>query len=496
MAASPSSAMADRQVLILAFDALRPDMVTPELMPNLTRFAAAGVRFAANRATYPTETRVNQTALITGATPTRHGIVGNQFLDLAASPDRLFNTGDETQLAAGDRRLDGRLVDVPVLSEILADAGHELAVVSAGTPGGCRILNHKAEAQGAFRLALMRPDASVPADRIAAAIEAAGPIPKHRIPSLEWLTYTTDIYLKYLVPTGAPAVTILWYCEPDNSYHYKGIGSAENLAAIRAVDTELGRILKWREQAGLEEKLGIVTMSDHGQIAVTSESLDVAGRMRAAGFDVGAEVSEDADAVLTLSSAGGLYVRQSDPALIARMTAWLQTQDWCGLLFTRDGAGGTLPHGLIGLAHRRAPDIAMILASDDVGNDHGFEGTSLQNSRYPVGGGLHGGLHRVELHNWLAVGGGGFRQSRVIEHPSGTIDILPTVLHLLGIPIAESIEGRVLAEALKDPGGHDPRPRVVTETHDSVGADGYCAHLTRHLIGGASYLGRGWVTRG
>ena len=36
----------DRRVLIVAFDALRPDMVTAELMPTLTAFAAAGVRFA------------------------------------------------------------------------------------------------------------------------------------------------------------------------------------------------------------------------------------------------------------------------------------------------------------------------------------------------------------------------------------------------------------------------------------------------------------------
>ena len=35
----------DRRVLIVAFDALRPDMVTPELMPNLTAFATAGRPF-------------------------------------------------------------------------------------------------------------------------------------------------------------------------------------------------------------------------------------------------------------------------------------------------------------------------------------------------------------------------------------------------------------------------------------------------------------------
>ena len=91
-----------RRVLILAFDALRPDMVTPALMPNLCAFADSGVFFPHSRATFPTETRVNQTALVTGCYPQRHGIVGNRFLDSVASPGRLFNTGDETELCEGD----------------------------------------------------------------------------------------------------------------------------------------------------------------------------------------------------------------------------------------------------------------------------------------------------------------------------------------------------------------------------------------------------------
>jgi arylsulfatase A-like enzyme len=484
--------MADRRILILAFDALRPDMVTPELMPNLTRFAASGVRFSNNRSTYPTETRVNQTALVTGASPARHGIVGNRFLDLEASPDRLFNTGDETELSAADKRLGGRLVDTPVMSEILAAAGLDLAVVSAGTPGGCRILNHKAEGQGAFRLALKRPDASVPADSVAAAIDRVGPIPEHRIPSIEWLTYTTDIYLKFIEPEQAPAVTILWYCEPDNSYHYKGIGTPDNLAAIRAVDAEFGRILAWREAEGLEDILQIVTLSDHGQVSVSSESLDVAGRLREAGFTVGDAVNGDQDAILSLSSAGGLYVRESDPQLIARMVQWLQKQSWCGPVFTRDGLGA-LSHEHVGIAHRRAPDIGFVVLSDDAANEVGLVGTSLQDSAYPVGGGLHGGLHHKELHNWLALGGSAFARGDVVARPSGIIDILPTVLSVLGVDIPETVEGRVLVEAFAGNVGSAPDPKV--ETYACEGVDGYRAHLTVSRVGTTRYLDRAWVTR-
>ena len=155
--------MAKKRVLIVAFDALRPDMVSPSLKPNLYQYAAKGAYFPEARSTFPTETRVNQTALITGCYPERHGIVGNRFQDNKASPGRLFNTGDETQLAAGDKRLGGKLLDVPSLGEILRQNDLNYAVISAGTPGGTRILHHKAESIGGFRLSLVRPDATQPA---------------------------------------------------------------------------------------------------------------------------------------------------------------------------------------------------------------------------------------------------------------------------------------------------------------------------------------------
>jgi hypothetical protein len=358
---------ADRRVLILAFDALRPDMVTPAVMPNLCAFADAGFRFPHSRSTFPTETRVNQSALVTGCYPQRHGIVGNKFLDPVAAPGKLFNTGDETQLADGDRRLGGKLVDVPVMGEILDKAGKSLAVVSAGTPGGCRMLSHKAEELGLFRLALHRPDASVPAACIAEVQQRLGPIPPHAIPSLDWLTYTTDVYLDYIEPVLCPDVTVLWYCEPDNSYHYEGIGTAPNLRALRHLDAELGRILDWRDRGGPGGALQIITLSDHGQITVAAESIDIAGQMRAAGFTVGETVSDGADAALALSSAGGIYVRDSDPALIRRLVAWLQHQSWCGPVSTRDG-DGALRHDQLLIDHRRAPDIGLVLASDNRAN--------------------------------------------------------------------------------------------------------------------------------
>ncbi|MFQ5759889.1 MAG: alkaline phosphatase family protein [Acidiferrobacterales bacterium] len=481
-----------RRVLIVSFDGLRPDMMTPELMPNLTAFATEGVRCTHSRATFPTETRVNQAALVTGCYPTRHGIVGNKFLEPTASPGKLFNTGDDTQLADGHRKLKGKLVDVPVLGGILAEQGMRLAVLSAGTPGGTRMLHHKAETLGDFRLALHRPDASVPAECVAEVLDRIGPIPEHEIPTLSWLTYATDAYLEYIEPKLQPDVCILWFCEPDNSYHFRGLGTDANLVAIRHADTQFGRILAWREQSDIADRLQITTMSDHGQLTVVGAAVDIAGALTQAGFTVGETVTDGADVALALASAGGIYVRGSEPDLIRAIVGWLQNQPWCGPVFTRDGID-TLTHAHVGIDHRRAPDIGLVLRSDDAVNAHGVPGSCQHDSKtYPIGGGLHGGLHPLELSNWFAAAGDAFRVGYESSLPMGIIDILPTVLTVLGVTIPDSVQGRVLRETLVEHA--DPLlPEVFQNTFTAKYQNNHRAHLSISYVGSAYYLERGWV---
>ncbi|HIF68983.1 MAG TPA: hypothetical protein EYQ29_06655 [Candidatus Lambdaproteobacteria bacterium] len=481
------------RVLVVCFDALRPDMATPELMPNLTSFAQRGVRCAHQRSVFPTETRVNQASLVTGCHPERHGIVGNKFLDPVASPGRLFNTGDETQLVEGDRRLGGKLVDVPVLGELLAKQGMTLATLSSGTPGGARMLNHKAESLGGFRFALHRPDASVPKAQIEAVIKQLGPIPDPTIPSLDWLTYATNTYLQHIEPEWMPEVCILWFCEPDNSYHYCGLGSEQNLSALRHADAQFGRILQWRESSAVGEHLQIITMSDHGQLTIADEAVGLAAGLQTAGFTVGETVGDGVDAALVLDSAGGIYVRDSDPDLIKSIVQWLQQQSWCGPVFTRGGTD-SLTHAQVKLDHSRAPDIGLALRSDDAPNEHGIPGTCRHDSTsYPAGGGLHGGLHPYELSSWLAASGNAFRSQHFSETPTGIIDLLPTILQILGIEIPKHVQGRVLYEVLQDNTGHST-PEVTQTTFSTEGVSGYSAQLSLSCVGSACYLERGWVS--
>ena len=81
----------DTRILIVLFDALKPEFVTPALMPNLHAFASGGVCYRNSRSVFPTETRVNQTALVTGCLPRQTGIVANGFMAADIMQDQVLH---------------------------------------------------------------------------------------------------------------------------------------------------------------------------------------------------------------------------------------------------------------------------------------------------------------------------------------------------------------------------------------------------------------------
>ena len=478
-----------KRFLIVVLDALRPEFVTPELMPNLHAFAQAGVRFANSRSTFPTETRVNQSAVTTGCYPARHGVVANRFPLAEAAPGSVLDSGDDVAFEAALKRLSGDLLGVPTLGEILAASGKRFATVSAGTSGGGRLINITAERTGAFRLALRRTEAAVPAGVFEAIAERLGPLPEYGVPALLWNSYAVDCYLDYVEPELHPDVMLLWLSEPDESFHYCGIGSPEALGAIRHMDAEFGRILT-RQGAEIDAgSLQVIAMSDHGQISLAGGKLDLVTRLNQAGFSAGDSPEGDPDCVVVVHNGGGVWVRGRDPGLIRRLVLWLREQDWCGPIFTRGGVEGTLRHREIMLDHPRAADIVLVLSHDDGMNEWGRAGRSADNAPYPPGGGCHGGLSRHELENFIAMAGSAFRSGAVIEAPAGNIDILPTVLSVLGIGFDHRIDGRALIEALSGQ-GEGPENGARELLLSSTNAAGRRTHLSVTEYCGARYLNR------
>ncbi|MFY0612112.1 MAG: alkaline phosphatase family protein [Hyphomicrobiaceae bacterium] len=472
-----------KRVLVVVFDALKPQFVTPDLMPELSAFAARGVRCANSHSTFFTETRVNQSAVTSGCMAYQHGLVANRFVAPDVSPDSPLNTGDDTQLEPAFERANGRLIGVPTLGEILSKGGKSYASLSAGTQGGGRLINHSAAADGTFRYTMRRPEASCPPGVEKKIEDRFGPLPKCELPATEWITRAVDVYLDYIEPEVHPDVMLLWLCEPDESFHYLGIGSEGALTTIRHVDHEFGRILERHREEIDRGDLHVIAMSDHGQITLAGERLDMTARLCAAGFTAGTVFDGETECIFAGSNAGGIWLRDDDPALRQRLVTWLHGETWCGPVFTRDGTTGTLLLSDIFLDHPRAPDIALVMQADG--------DTTAHDSSYPAGGGSHGGTSRHELHNFLALGGTAFKSGLVNDAPCGNIDITPTVLSLLGLPLADHFDGRVIDEALAD--GPDPAAlNASTTTKTSTNTNGPKTHLTISQIGHARYIDQAW----
>ncbi|MCB1511089.1 MAG: alkaline phosphatase family protein [Hyphomicrobiaceae bacterium] len=484
--------MPDTRVLIVVFDALRPEFLTQDLMPNLYAFANRGVWYRNSHSTFFTETRVNQSVVVTGCMPQRHGIVANKFYVPALSADGVLNTGDDVALEEAFHRADGRLLDMPTLGERLARHGLKFASLSAGTPGGGRLINHSAKTNGTWRFAMRRPEAAEPTNAHARIVERIGALPQYSLPAKAWITWAVNAYLEVVEPEAKPHAMLLWLCEPDETFHYHGIGSPQSLEAIRHVDGEFGRILAHHADAIAAGRLQVIAMSDHGQISLVGEALDLAAQLERAGFRASRKPGPDVDLVVVPGSAAGIWNIGGDADLTERCANWLREQTWAGPMFTRSGMPGTLRHADVCLEHPRAPDIAMVFRSDDNHNAHRRQGETVHDAPYPVGGGCHGGLSRYELHNVLTLGGTKLKDRTVLDVPAGNVDITPTVLTLLGLPVPAEFDGRPLREAMHggpDPASIDWRDDILGSSNTS----GPRTYLSVSDLGHTRYLNRGWV---
>jgi predicted AlkP superfamily pyrophosphatase or phosphodiesterase len=480
--------------LVVAFDGLRPDMVEPALMPNLHRFRSAAVTFANHRAAFPSDTRANVASLVSGAYPGRHGVLGNAYYDRAAHPDAVFNTMDADLIEQVDRARGGRLFEVESLGDMLGRSGRTMAVIGAASRGTTRLIHHTVRRYPQHLcLACHYEDASCPEAALAEIVARFGPLPPAAKPDIAALDYATDVFLQHVWPTRRPDLTVIWFNEPDTSYHWFGVRSPEALAAIAAADAQFGRILEWWERVGLGEGVQLMTMSDHGHIS-TMGRIDVGAALAAADFRVGANFAGDAELVVVPASSGQIYVRDDDPGLTAAVVDFLMAQNWCGNLFTpgrnavHGRVPGTLARALVFADHERSPAIAYTLRVDDEPDRYGLRGRCYFDSGSAFAS-MHGGLHPKELESLAMIGGTLFKQGEIVTGCTGVVDLAPTIMAALGLPRGVGIQGRVLNAALRAGGGDAEETSETLE----AGSGAYAQTLERTRVGTTAYIEGGWT---
>lgn len=492
--------MHDMQFLVVGLDGLRADMVTPELTPNLLRLAQHGVFFRQHHAVFPTATRVNVASLVTGAHSGTHGIVNNSMFAPGVAPTQPLDLGQYDQVEAADAYYREALLHTPSLGEILAAHGETMIAVSSGTTGSNRLMHHKVKTLGGISFSTHGLAACHPAGEARVILERFGPVPPAATPDTARLAYVTEVCLDYLLPAHQPRMTILWFSDPDKTSHHCGIGSPESLAAIQGADAQVGRIMDWLQQPPQRDRVNLLVLSDHGHVTIRQQ-ISVRDALSATGIPAGHGHYGSGDVAVVPWCTGAIHVRHHQPQLIHSIVTWLQEQPWCGPLFTRgknDVEGvvpGTLARALVLNDHPRTGDIVYVMRADEELDEHGIVGGCYDDSRLPLGGGTHGGLSRHELRNVCLACGPAFHEGHESTLPSGTVDLMPTMLHLLGYPLPPGVDGRVLHEALVQSAA-PPDLAYATRTYSAdvqTAAGLYGQQLTVASVGGTAYLERGWV---
>jgi arylsulfatase A-like enzyme len=172
---------------------------------------------------------------------------------------------------------------------------------------------------------------------------------------------------------------------------------------------------------------------------------------------------DGSDARLMVASNGGsdlIYVPSKDPAIVKATLATLADFDYIGGLFVDDAycpspndCPGALPLSSIGLkgaTHLPTPAIVVTFKNFNLHPGDLQTGIQVSDTTLQEGQGMHGGFGRDQTWNNMAAIGPDFKKGFVDPDPTGNIDIVPTVAHILGLtlPSHGNLTGRVMTEAL------------------------------------------------
>jgi arylsulfatase A-like enzyme len=470
--------------LVIVVDGLRPDYVTPEVMPRLYRLGQRGVVFRAHHSVFPTVTRVNASSFVTGTYPETHGLLGNTIYIPSVDPTRGLDTGERENLERV-ARAEGRLLTAPTLGELLQGGGLKLLGVSSGSTGSSFLLNHTVSGG-----AVIHSDYTLPSSLGADVASALGPVPAHATPNDAQNQRAVDAYLKVGLDTIHPDVTLMWLNDPDGTAHEHGIGAPLTRTSLSLVDGGIGRIEDTLRTKGLLNLTNIIVTSDHGFSTHTGEF-----KLEAL-VEPFAKPMADGTKDLVVAE-GAIYVRgAADPARVSAIVAALQRRPEVGAIFTRPSATGgrqgivpgTLSFDVARWNHPRSGDVLVSANWTDNKNAAGFAGTTTQSG---VAG--HGTSSPFDIHNTLIAAGPDFREKTTSDVPTSNVDIAPTLLRLLGLPAAPGMTGRVIEEGFRN-----GRPATaVTRSTETVRTPDGSYVLTANIssVGGYRYLDSTSVTR-
>jgi predicted AlkP superfamily pyrophosphatase or phosphodiesterase len=478
-ASALAAAKPSRHVILVVWDGMRPDFVTRQNTPVLWDLAREGVTFSNHHAVYPCATEVNGVAIVTGAYPSRSGIIANYQYRPEIDKAKMIHSEDPAVVRDGDELTGGKYIALPTIAETIRAAGRS-SFVSAAKPVGLLLDRHELGSLGEKAWVLgplggfARSDKppSVERDRVA-------------------LTALTDA----IVRKSQPDFSLLWLSEPDDTQHKFAPGSKEAIAAVKSSDENLGRVLVALDRNHLRDSTDIFVVSDHG-FSTIQHSVDLRKILKDAGFDAVTEFSETPkpNQIMLVGHGGAVlfYVIGHNAGVIRKLVEYLQQSDFAGVIFTKPPLDGTFGFDQARIDGEQAPDVEMTFRWNDSKNEFGIPGMIDADWNRKAGQGTHATLSRFEMHNTLIAAGPDFHPGLTDDLPTGNVDLAPTIYRLLGIVPQQQMDGRILSEAMMMTDVSAPKSETKTsEAFRQFSAGKWRQTLEISRIGSTIYVDEG-----
>lgn len=423
----------DRCVILVSVDGLANFYLNdPKAeMPTLRRLIREGARADGLVCSFPTVTWPNHTTLVTGVTPAKHGVIGNNYLDrksaspVALIPDPLF---DKDQI-----------VKVPTVYDVAHRAGLVTAGIVWPATRNARTLDWTVpdmfgdEAWPKYGTAVWLKEltqAGLPIERHGTwTKEATGGVQR------DWL-YTR--MAAHVLQHHTPNLLLIHLVEVDHVEHRYGPRSPEAYWAVSFADDRLRDLVEFARRS--PHKATFVVASDHGFFPIDKDIRPNVA-LRKQGL-----LSEKQKQALCVAQGGACMVYVLDQDRRAEIVAALRKT-----LSAVEGVQATYAppefHQLgqpTPEADPRAPDLWLTAKSgySFADSQQGEDVVAARTSR----GGTHGYVpDDPDLYGTLVLWGHGIKPGVNLGKVSN-LDVAPTIAKLLSVELPGA-DGRAISAA-------------------------------------------------
>jgi len=222
-------------VILISMDGFRWDYIYRGITPNLNKLADEGVHALSLRPSFPSKTFPNHYSIITGMYPENHGIIFNSFTNTF--------TGETYRIGDTISTRQSKWYKGEAFWETANR--HNIKTASFFWVGSEQDVDYK------------RPTYFYHYNQNISFEERVNGV-------IKWLQ---------LPENERPQFITLYFEEPDSKGHSFGPNSPETNKAIALVDSMLGLLIDKLKNIGMEDKVNIIVVSDHGMTEISDKRI-------------------------------------------------------------------------------------------------------------------------------------------------------------------------------------------------------------------------------